>query len=939
MRGFRQFSIRSKLLALIMAVTSVALVLASAAFLFYDAYMFRQSLIHEYETVASVLGSNSTASLTFHDPESAHDILSSLRAEAELRVVSACIYTPAGLVFATYHRDSAGPACSPTAPQGEGSHIERGQLFVVQPILLKGDRIGTLVIQRDLTDVRQRLYNYLVFLAIIVIGTLGVATLLSRRLQRAISEPIRHLASTTLRVSVEKDYSLRVAKGSEDELGVLIDGFNQMLAQIQQRDAALSASHQQLEQRVQQRTQELQLEINERRNAEQKLAERTAYLNALIENSPLAIVTLNQDHRIQMVNPAFEKLFQYQSAEVLGRDLDRLVASGKTHEEAARLTRLGMSGQTVLTTARRQRKDGSLVDVEIHAMSLILKDEVIGAFALYQDITERKRVEAELSKLSSAVQQIADSLMITSKDGAIEYVNPAFEKHTGYAKEEIIGQTPRVLKSGEHNEAFYQVLWKTILSGDVFRAVFINRKKSGELYHEEKTITPLRDSQGNITHFVSSGRDITERKRAEEALAQAEEKYRTIFENAVVGIFQTTPDGQYLTANPTLASILGYSSPQELMAALADLNHQFYVEPGRRAEFVRLMQEQGAVSTFESEVYRKDGSVIWISEDARLLHGADGRALGFEGTTVDITQRRQAEEALRQSEAQKSAIMESALDAIITIDAESRVTEFNLAAEKIFGFSREQALGRTLSELVISPSLREAHRRGLAHFLATGEGPVLGKRIELSAMRADGSEFPIELSVTCVRTKDQPIFTAFLRDLTEQRRIERGRKAQYAVTRVLADSATLAEAAPKVLQAICEVVGWQVGGLWVRDAQAGLLRCVDVWHQPGAEVGEFEQVSRQITFAPGVGLPGRVLESREPAWIADLACDSNFLRAAVASREGLHGAFAFPILFQNEVIGVVEFFSQEVRKPDDDLLSMIRALGSQIGQFIARKQA
>jgi len=672
MLGFRHLSIRGKLLALIMAVTSVALVLASAAFLFYDAYMFRQSLIHEYETVASVLGSNSTASLTFHDPESAHDILSSLRAEAELRVVSACIYTPAGQVFATYHRDSAGPACSPTAPQGEGSHIERGQLFAVQPILLHGDRIGTLVIQRDLTDVRQRLYNYLVFLAIIVIGTLGVATLLSRRLQRAISEPIRHLASTTLRVSVEKDYSLRVAKGSEDELGVLIDGFNQMLAQIQERDAALHASHQQLEQRVQQRTQELQLEINERRNAEQKLAERTAYLNALIENSPLAIVTLNQDHRIQMVNPAFEKLFQYQSAEIGGGDLDQLIASETAREEAARLTRLGMSGQAVHTTARRQRKDGSPVDVEIHGMSLISKGEFIGAFALYQDITERKRVEAELSKLSSAVQQIADNLMITSADGAIEYVNPAFEKQTGYAKEEIIGQTPRVLKSGEHNDAFYQMLWKTILSGDVFRAVFINRKKSGELYHEEKTITPLRDSQGNITHFVSAGRDITGRRRAEEALRQAEEKYRTIFENAVVGIFQTTLDGQYLTANPTLACILGYDSPQELMATVADLNYQFYVEPDRRAEFLRLMQEQGAVSTFESEIYRKDGSLIWISENARQLHSPDGRALGFEGTTVDITQRKQAEEELQKAKEAAEAATRSKSEFLANMSHEIR---------------------------------------------------------------------------------------------------------------------------------------------------------------------------------------------------------------------------------------------------------------------------
>ena len=653
MRGFRHLSIRGKLLALIMVVTSVALVLASVAFLFHDAYRFRQSLIRELVTIADILSSNSTASLAFNDPDAANDTLSALHTKAHL--VSACIYTSAGRVFATYQRNGAGATCSLPAWQWEGSRIEQGQIFVVQPILLKGDRIGTLVIQRDLTDVRQRLYNYLVFLAVIVIGTLGGATLLSRRLQRAISEPIRNLASTTLRVSVEKDYSLRAAKGSEDELGVLIDGFNQMLAQIQQRDAALHASHQQLEQRVQQRTQELQREVNERRNAEQKLAERTAYLNALIENSPLAIVTLDQKHRIQMVNPAFEKLFQYQSAEIVGGDLDQLIASETAREEAARLTRLGMSGQTVLATARRQRKDGSLVDVEIHAMSLILKDEVIGAFALYQDITERRRAEEALRQAEEKYRSIFEEAIVgifqTSPDGRYISANPALAHMYGYDSPEELMASRTDIGRQAYVDPSRRKDFKRLMEeqGLVERYEYEVYRKDGSKIWWSENARAVRDASGAILFYVGTVEDITERKRAREALAQAEEKYRTIFENAVVGIFQTTLDGQYLTANPTLARILGYDSPQELMATVTDLNHQFYVEPGRRAEFLRLMQEQGAVSTFESEVYQKDSSVNWISEDVRLLHGPDGRVLGFEGTTVDITQRKQAEMELVQA--------------------------------------------------------------------------------------------------------------------------------------------------------------------------------------------------------------------------------------------------------------------------------------------------
>ncbi|MBI4495199.1 MAG: MEDS domain-containing protein [Chloroflexi bacterium] len=136
--------------------------------------------------------------------------------------------------------------------------------------------------------------------------------------------------------------------------------------------------------------------------------------------------------------------------------------------------------------------------------------------------------QERLRKLSSVVEQTADSVVIADKNGAIEYVNPAFERATGHTREEVLGKTPRILKSGQHDQTFYEELWQTILSGRAFNAVFTNRKKSGELYHERKTISPLRDAQGNITHFVATGKDITEHQQAEEALArQAEELARS----------------------------------------------------------------------------------------------------------------------------------------------------------------------------------------------------------------------------------------------------------------------------------------------------------------------------------------------------------------------------------------------------------------------------
>src|SRR6476469_4891419 len=141
-------------------------------------------------------------------------------------------------------------------------------------------------------------------------------------------------------------------------------------------------------------------------------------------------------------------------------------------------------------------------------------------------------------------------------------------------------------------------------------------------------------------------KQIAERQLMESALRQAEEKYRSIFENAIEGIFQTTPDGHYISANPSLARIYGYGSPAELMARLTDIEHQLYVEPNRRAEFISLLQEHHAVSEFESQVYRQDGSIIWISENARAVRDATGALLYYEGRVEDITERNRAKEQL-----------------------------------------------------------------------------------------------------------------------------------------------------------------------------------------------------------------------------------------------------------------------------------------------------
>jgi GAF domain-containing protein len=174
-------------------------------------------------------------------------------------------------------------------------------------------------------------------------------------------------------------------------------------------------------------------------------------------------------------------------------------------------------------------------------------------------------------------------------------------------------------------------------------------------------------------------------------------------------------------------------------------------------------------------------------------------------------------------------------------------------------------------------------------------------------------------------------------DITEQKLAERRMATHDAVTQVLAESTTLSEATPKILQAICEQLDWQIGVIWKVDYQGLVLYCVEDWYEPSSGVKEFAVKSNETTFAPGIGLPGRVWESGNPAWIEDVTRDPNFPRAPFASKANLHAAFGFPISLGDQVFGVMEFFSQEIQEPDEALLQMFSTIGSQIGQFIERE--
>jgi len=257
MRVFQNTSIRHKQIFIIMLITSVALLLACAIFVAFETIDFRKEMVQNLFTLARIIGNNTAAALDFNDVQSANETLLAL--EAQPNITGACVYSRSGNIFAKYDRaHGAITFTPPPKPQANGYSFGRDRLALFEPITSKGDVIGVIYLESNMQGLRSKLTQFAFITAAVFLLTLLVAFLLSARLQRLISEPILDLVRTVRAVAQEKNYSIRVVKRSTDEIGVLIDRFNEMLAQIQQRDAALESARDHLEARVEERTRELE---------------------------------------------------------------------------------------------------------------------------------------------------------------------------------------------------------------------------------------------------------------------------------------------------------------------------------------------------------------------------------------------------------------------------------------------------------------------------------------------------------------------------------------------------------------------------------------------------------------------------------------------------------------------------------------------------------
>ena len=307
----------------------------------------------------------------------------------------------------------------------------------------------------------------------------------------------------------------------------------------------------------------------------------------------------------------------------------------------------------------------------------------------------------------------------------------------------------------------------------------------------------------------------------------------------------------------------------------------------------------------------------------------------------------QDESAGEMVEADLLSLFDGALDAIVIADADSIVLGWNRSAELTFGYSRDEALGRDMAEMIIPESLREAHRGGLARYLATGEGAVIENRIEITALHRDGHEFPVELTILPLRHGGGMRFCGFIRDISRRKEAERKLERRvieaqvlYEVTAQIAQGGTTDDSLRICLQKVCDLADWSAGHIYRLDeSDEGCLVSTRIWHVADGRLEPLVKASESFAFRRGDGLPGSVWQSGEPSWIIDVNADPNFLRRDLFATIGVRSAFGFPVFVDGRIAVVLEFFSVSVREPEIELILAVRNLSEQLGRVLERRQA
>ncbi len=369
--------------------------------------------------------------------------------------------------------------------------------------------------------------------------------------------------------------------------------------------------------------------------------------------------------------------------------------------------------------------------------------------------------------MQTAVEQSASAVLITDANGIIEYVNPKFMQLSGYSAGELIGQNPKILQTDHTTKKQYKELWQNLFEKGEWHGELCNKKKNGDIYWVYESISAVKNEAGEITNFLSLEEDITQRKQVENALKESEQRFRQIAEMTGEWLWEQDQKGYYIYSSGAVKTILGLSAEEVI---------------GRHYNELLTAEDKSALqinATVNKPFYaicnhyrHKNGQLVITESTGFPVTNAEGKLIKWRGVDRDVTAQKHYEDALIDSERRTRLIIDSALNAIVIMDSYGIVKDWNHHAEKLFGWSKKEALNKRLEDLIIPQRFRKQHRQGLERFLRSGEGSILNKLIEQTAIRRDGSEFPVEISISPLRQGNAYIFSGFIHDISTRKQTE-----------------------------------------------------------------------------------------------------------------------------------------------------------------------
>ena len=523
-------------------------------------------------------------------------------------------------------------------------------------------------------------------------------------------------------------------------------------------------------------------DVTAERAAEQALRASEERGRALMEQAEDAIFVVSSEGFLLETNHAGEKLLGLPKERLLGRSLMELVPEEERPGVAEAFGLAIRRGRIRGFETRAARPDGESVPVEVSAARIEIGGKAL-VHAVVRDVSERAEADRQLRKLLHAVEQSGEIVFMTDIGGTITYVNPAFEKTYGFSREEAVGKTPRILRSGLHDEAHYRRFWETILSGATFRGEMVNRARSGRLFTVEVAVNAVTDPSGRRLGFLAVQTDVTERKRREENLRQSEARYRDLFETNPLPIWIVDAETRrFLEVNGAALSHYGYRREEFLAMTLDDIRPPEDV-PAMRASLAedtrRKARHQGMWRH-----RRKDGSIIDVEVTDVDLPGADRpRRLAI---VNDVTERRRAEARVRESEERYRRIVDHTSALIYAHDDAGNVLQINARAAAFLGRAEAELGGANLRDFV-APERRPAFDEYLSRIARKGSDTGL-----MRVVLPGGESKTVQYHNVRRAEPGGPVVHGVALDVTDRIEAERARRAtEERLDRIVALSPTV----------------------------------------------------------------------------------------------------------------------------------------------------